>query len=59
MLVQNAADGVLKVLCHNLTRATLGCEVESLSLARALLQEQSSRRTRGKMPKYAAAANND
>ena len=68
VLVQNAADGVLTVLCHKLTRATLdalaalparqlrvysarpstvrdhlqalGREVESLSLARALLHGQ-------------------
>ena len=71
VLVQNAADGVLTVLCHKLTRATLdalaalparqlrvystrpstvrehlqalGREVESLSLARALLHGQVAR----------------
>ena len=75
VLVQNA-DGVLTVLCHKLTRATLdalaalpgqqlrvysarpatvrehfhalGREVESLSLARALLHGQQTGRTRGK-----------
>ena len=76
VLVQNA-DGVLTVLCHKLTRATLdvlaalpghqlrvystrpatvrehfhalGRSVESLSLARALLHGQQTRRARGKL----------
>ena len=88
VLVQNAADGVLTVLCHKLTRATLdalatlparqlrvystrpntvrehlqalGREVESLSLARALLHGQQRRPFSGrvgvKMPNNVAVA---
>ena len=88
VLVQNAADGVLTVLCHKLTRATLdalaalparqlrvystrpttvrehlqalGREVESLSLARALLHGQQRRRNSSpvgaKMPNIAISA---
>jgi len=76
VLVQNEGNGLLTVLCHKLTRATLealaalpgrqlrvystrpatvsayfqtlGRPVESLSLARALLQGQQSRRVRRK-----------
>ena len=88
VLVQNAADGVLTVLCHKLTRVTLdalaalparqlrvystrpnavrehlqalGREVESLSLARALLHGQQRRPFSGrvgvKMPNNVAVA---
>ncbi len=88
VLVQNAADGVLTVLCHKLTRATLdaltalparqlrvystrpkavrehlqalGREVESLSVARALLHGQQRGRipgrVGGKMPNSMAVA---
>ena len=84
VLVQNATDGVLTVLCHKLTRATLdalaalparqlrvystrpntvrehlqalGREVESLSLARALLHGQQRSRIRGKIPNNVAVA---